>query len=93
MGEEYAKNREAQIRMLYQSLLKTWNENNASAFAKLFTKEGIAIGFDGSQMNGQIQIEKELSQIFSEHKVADYVSVIREVRQLSSSVFLLRAVA
>ena len=56
MSDEYVKNIEAQIRMLYQALLKTWNENNASAFAKLFTKEGSAIGFDGSQMNGQMQI-------------------------------------
>src|SRR6187455_164359 len=93
MSGEYAKNSEVQIRMLYQSLLKNWNENNASAFAKLFEKEGSAIGFDGSQMNGQMQIEKELTQIFSEHKVAGYVSIVREVRELSSSVFLLRAVA
>ena len=87
MSEENAKNSKEQIRMLYQTLLNTWNENNASSFAKLFTKEGSAIGFDGSQMNGQGQIEKELTQIFSEHKVASYVSVIREVRDLSSSVF------
>ena len=83
---------EDQIRKLYQSLLNSWNRNDASAFAKLFTKEGSTVGFDGSQMNGQLQIEKELAQIFSNHEVASYVSIVREVRKLSDSVYLLRAV-
>jgi uncharacterized protein (TIGR02246 family) len=93
MNEVYAKNSEDQIRILYQSLLESWNKINASAFAKLFTRNGTAIGFDGSQMDGQMQIEQELSKIFSTHKVATYIGIIREVRQLSSSVYLLRAVA
>jgi uncharacterized protein (TIGR02246 family) len=93
MNDDYAKNNGEQIRMLYQSLLENWNKNNASGFARLFTSDGTAIGFDGSEMNGQEQIEQELSRIFSEHQVARYVSIIREVRQLSSSVYLLRAVA
>lgn len=84
---------EDQIKKLYQSLLDSWNKNDASAFAKLFTEEGSTVGFDGSQMNGQMQIEKELAQIFSTHKVSSYVSIVREVRKLSDSVYLLRAVA
>jgi uncharacterized protein (TIGR02246 family) len=93
MHEAYATNSENQIRTLYQFLLKSWNENSAPAFAKLFTGNGTAIGFDGSQMDGQLQIEQELSKIFSAHQVATYVSIIREVRPLSSSVYLLHAVA
>ena len=84
---------EDQIRNLYQSLLDSWNKNDASAFGSLFAEHGSAVGFDGSQMNGKAQIEKELAQIFSNHKVSSYVSIIREVRQLSDSVYLLRAVA
>ena len=86
-------NDEIKIRELYQTLLNSWNKNSASAFAKLFTADGNAIGFDGSQMSGQDQIENELGQIFASHKVSSYVSIIREVRQLSASVYLLRAVA
>src|SRR5258706_16424871 len=93
MKEDYAKNSEDQIKKLYQSLLASWNKNDALAFAKFFTEEGSTVGFDGSQMNGQMQIEKELTQIFSEHKVASYVSIVREVRKLSDSVYLLRGVA
>jgi uncharacterized protein (TIGR02246 family) len=84
---------EDQIRNLYQSLLDSWNKNDASAFANLFAENGSTVGFDGSQMNRKAQIEKELAQIFSNHKVSSYVSIIREVRQLSDSVYLLRAVA
>lgn len=93
MKEDYATSNGDQIEKLYQSLLESWNKNNASAFAKLFTEKGSTVGFDGSEMIGQRQIEKELTQIFSEHKVASYISIVREVRQLSSAVSLLRAVA
>lgn len=84
---------EDQIQILYYTLLDNWNKNDASAFAKLFTEQGSTVGFDGSQMNGKIQIENELTQIFSTHKVSSYVGIIREIRQLSDSVSLLRAVA
>ena len=84
---------EDQIRKVYHSLLESWNRNDPAAFAKFFTEEGSVVGFDGSQMNGRIQIEKELHQIFSNHKVASYVTIVREVRKLSDSVYLLRATA
>jgi len=92
METNTSKNDELKIRELYQLLLNSWNNNNASAFAKLFTSEGDAIGFDGSQMKGQEQIENDLTQIFASHKIARYVSIVRDIRQLSSSVYLLRAV-
>jgi uncharacterized protein (TIGR02246 family) len=74
-------------------LLDNWNQSNSSGFAKLFSNNGTAIGFDGSQMNGQKEIQEELSGIFANHKVSAYVSIVREVRKLSPSVYLLRAVA
>lgn len=83
---------EQKVRDLYKDLLNSWNSNNASRFAKLFARNGNTIGFDGSQMSGQKQIEEELSKIFSNHKVSTYVSIVREVRSLSPSVYLLRAV-
>lgn len=79
--------------MVYRLLLENWNKNDARAFAKLFADQGTTIGFDGSQMNGIIQIEEELTQIFSKHKVSTYVSIVREVRKLSDSVYILRGVA
>src|SRR6188768_1475340 len=87
------KSDENEIRLLYQTLLENWNKNNANDFANLFCEDGNTIGFDGSQMNGRAQIKDELAGIFSNHKVASYVGIVREVRILANNVFLLRAVA
>jgi uncharacterized protein (TIGR02246 family) len=51
------------------------------------------VGFDGSQINGKLQLELEIGQIFSHHQTASYVGKIREIRFLSPTVVLLRAVA
>lgn len=87
------QNDENKIRSLYEKLLESWNDNNAVEFAKLFAIDGNVIGFDGSQMNGCNQINDELSKIFANHKVSSYVGIVREIRTLSPTVFLLRAVA
>jgi len=39
---------EAPIATLYDELLSSWNKRDAEAFAALFDKEAIVIGFDGS---------------------------------------------
>ena len=61
------------IKKIYEELLSCWNNQNASGMASLFTSDGNVIGFDGSQMNGQAQIETELKQVFTDHKTARYV--------------------
>lgn len=93
MEVEIEKNDEYNVRVLYKSLLENWNTHNATAFANLFARDGSVVGFDGSQLNGQQEINDELTKIFASHKVSSYVSIIREVRVLSATVFLLRAVA
>ena len=84
---------ENNVRSLYNTLLENWNSQNASAFANLFARNGIAIGFDGSQMIGLQEIYDEISKVFSSHKVSTYVGIVREVRALSTTVFLLHSVA
>ncbi|HZE84322.1 MAG TPA: SgcJ/EcaC family oxidoreductase [Puia sp.] len=84
---------DAQIRSLYQRLLESWNKNDAKGFADLFAVDGNSVGFDGSQMNGRQEINDQLAQIFTNHKVSSYIGIVREVRPLSPAVFLLRAVA
>jgi uncharacterized protein (TIGR02246 family) len=91
--ERHLNHDEQEVRDLYKDLLNAWNNNSASRFAELFAPDGNTIGFDGSQMNGQKQIEEELNKIFSNHKVSTYVNIVKEVRSLSPSVYLLRAVA
>ena len=80
------------IEKLHTELLTYWNNQNASGMAMLFIKDANVIGFDGSQMNGQVQIETELKQVFANHKTASYVWKIEEIRFLDSRVALLRAI-
>ena len=80
------------IEKLHEELLTYWNNQNASGMASLFTRDANVIGFDGSQMNGQVQIETELKQVFANHKTASYVWKIEEIRFLDDQVALLRAI-
>lgn len=84
---------EAATRKLYADLLLCWNERDAQCFAQLFTRNGNMVGFDGSQVNGQEDIETHLSGVFGSHPTAAYVGKAREVRLLGQEVTLLRAVA
>ncbi|MEP7169865.1 MAG: SgcJ/EcaC family oxidoreductase [Bacteroidota bacterium] len=93
MGEHAIQSDEEIIRLLYKNLLESWNSNNATGFAELFMPDGNCIGFDGSQMNGRREINDTIAKIFTNHKVASYVGIVREVRLLGPAVFLLRAVA
>ena len=80
------------IEKLHAELLTCWNNQNAAGMASLFTEDANVIGFDGSQMNGQSQIETELKQVFANHKTAAYVWKIEEIRFLDVEVALLRAI-
>jgi uncharacterized protein (TIGR02246 family) len=80
------------IKKLHEELLTYWNNQDASGMASLFTKDANVIGFDGSQMNGQEQIEAGLKQVFTDHKTASYVWKVEEVRLLDAQAALLRAI-
>ena len=77
---------------IYEELLTCWNKQDAKGMASLFTNDAIVIGFDGSQMFGQTQIEAEMKQIFSNHRTATYIWKVKEVRFLNSEVAILNAI-
>jgi uncharacterized protein (TIGR02246 family) len=81
------------IEELHKKLLTFWNQQDAKGMVSLFTDDGNTVGFDGSQVDGRIQIENQMQMIFSHHQTASYVWVVREVRFLNEDVALLRAVA
>ena len=83
---------EMEVRRLYRELLDGWNQHNADAFAAPFAEDGEAIGFDGSQMSGRVDIAATLGQVFADHVTAPYVSKVRSVRLLSPEVAILRAI-
>jgi uncharacterized protein (TIGR02246 family) len=82
----------AAIEKLHKQLLTFWNNQDGVGMASLFTEDANVVGFDGSQMNGRLQIERELKQVFANHRTARYVWKIEEIRFLGSQTALLRAI-
>jgi uncharacterized protein (TIGR02246 family) len=78
-------------RELYARLVEAWDKRNARDFALLFVSDGTVVGFDGSQVNGQLEVGAHLAEIFSHHQTPRYVSIIREVKLVAAEVTLLRA--
>jgi uncharacterized protein (TIGR02246 family) len=77
---------------LYERLLERWNHRDARGMADLFAVEGNLIGFDGSSVNGRMQIADHLEPIFRDHPTPSFVAKLREIRPLAPKVVLLRAV-
>ena len=80
------------IEKLHAELLTFWNNQNGVGMASLFVENANVIGFDGSQMNGRLEIETELKQVFANHRTARYVWKVEEIRFLHSQIALLRAI-
>jgi uncharacterized protein (TIGR02246 family) len=78
-------------RELYARLIEAWDKRNARDFALLFASDANVVGFDGSQVNGQLEVGAHLTEIFSHHQTPRYVSIIRDVRLIATDVTLLRA--
>lgn len=78
-------------RELYQRLIEAWNKRNARDYALAFASTGSIVGFDGSQVNGQMEIGAHVSEIFSHHQTGTYVTVVRDVRPVAIDVTLLRS--
>ena len=82
---------EGAARELYEKLIQAWNKRNARDFALLFASNGSIVGYDGSQVDGQLDVGAHISEIFSHHQTACFVTIVREVRRISSDVVVLRA--
>ncbi|MEP7166069.1 MAG: SgcJ/EcaC family oxidoreductase [Ferruginibacter sp.] len=78
---------------LYYGLLEAWNNQDAHAFAHFFSGTAHVIGFDGSQMLGQEQVEEALKKIFEDHRTGIYISKVKDIERLDTHCMLLSAVA
>jgi len=79
------------IRGLYERMIAGWNAGDAAAMTRDFADDGQIVGFDGSEVSGREQIASYLAGIFAGHKVASFVTLVREVREIAPNVMLLRA--
>lgn len=61
--------------------------------AAAVARDGLVIGYDGSQMQGSDQVQDELGGIFQDHQTATYITKVRFTRALGPDVGLLHAVA
>ena len=83
---------EESVRDVYRRLIDGWNANDAGAMAASVARDGLVIGFDGSQMNGRDEARDELGRIFADHRTATYVTKVRSVSALGADAGLLHAV-
>ena len=90
-GNPTDRDAERATRELYERLIEAWNKRNARDFALAFASNGSIVGFDGSQVDGQLEIGAHISEVVSHHQTATYVTIVREVRSLAPDVMLLRA--
>jgi uncharacterized protein (TIGR02246 family) len=81
-----------EVRALYQRVLGRWNHRDAAGMSALFAEDGGLVGFDGSTVNGRVEIEAHLAPIFASHPTPPFVWTVREVRGLGQDAALLRAV-
>jgi len=79
------------IESLYRSLIGGWNAADAAAMTRDFADDANMIGFDGSEITGRDRAREYLAKIFADHKVASFVTLVREVREIAPGVALLRA--
>ena len=78
-------------RELYTRLLEAWDKRNARDYALQFAADGSLVGFDGSQVNGQLEIGAHVTEVFSHHQTPRYVSIVRDVRLLANDAAILLA--
>jgi uncharacterized protein (TIGR02246 family) len=81
----------ADVRDLYERMIAGWNAGDAAAMTRDFADDGQMVGFDGSEAGGREQIASHLAGIFADHKVASFVTLVHEVREIAPNVMLLRA--
>ena len=80
-----------EVRNLYQRMIDGWNAGDAAAMTRDFADDGEIVGFDGSEVSGRERIASYLAGIFADHKVASFVTIVRDVREIAPDVMLLRA--
>jgi uncharacterized protein (TIGR02246 family) len=79
------------VRRVYRNLIAGWNAGDAAAMTRDFADDAEIVGFDGTEMSGRERIAAYLAGIFANHKVASYVTLVREVRTIAPGVAILRA--
>lgn len=81
----------ARVKELYLQWIHGWNRRESATMCKAFDENGTLIGFDGSLVKGRIELEELLTEVFTHHATAAYVTLVRDIQFLSDTVAVLRA--
>lgn len=81
---------ERAVRALYSGLLRAWNERDAEAFAAPFLADGSIVGYDGSSVDGQVEIAQHIGDTFRHHQTPIYIARVKQVRFLTSEIAIVR---
>ena len=81
------------VEELYGAFIDAWNRRDADAMAELFTLDGEAFGFDGTQHTGRGVIAEQARAIFASHPPPPFVTKILGVTTVTTDVAIVRAIA
>jgi len=77
------------IEKLYNGMINCWNNSNADKFAGHFSTEGTIIDFDGTVVNGKVEVEEYLNGVLMKHESPFYIAIIRSIRFITDDVCIL----
>jgi len=80
-----------ELRAIYRRLIEGWNAADAAAMTHDFAEQANMVGFDGTTVNGRARIMEHLAGVFANHKVATFVTLVRDVREVAPNVVILTA--
>ena len=80
------------IKTLYENWIESWNHQSAEQMVRLLAENINMVGFDGSQMNGRSEVKSTLSDIFEHYPTGRFIYIIEEIREISPTTAILRAV-
>lgn len=81
-----------EIHDLYHRLINAWNSRDAYGMAKLFSEEGVQIGFDGSKVIGREEILSHVKPIFENNPTPPFIGKVKSIRMLGSGIAILHAI-
>lgn len=55
---------DAQIRALFQDLMQAWTDNDAAAYAALFTEDSDYVSYDGTRATGRAEHQRNHDKLF-----------------------------
>ena len=77
------------IEKLYNGMINCWNNSKVDKNADHFSTEVTIIDFDGTAVNGKVEIEEYLNGVLMKHEPLFHTTIIRSIRFITDDVCIL----